>query len=430
MTPQSVIAGHVTDSAGEPLNGSFVNVISASSRRQIAGTTTNDLGEFRVANLEPGSYYVRAAAHDEGVDGTSIQTADAPSMGAADKPAQTKAPTLYPNAPDLESASPLRLQAGVEQAGIDIQLRQSPAFRIRGEVFDDMTGRRASRATVGLTPEGNGGLLAASGLAGPDLPNGQFEISGVLPGTYHLIASIRSGSVRYVRQSITVGDKHLDGIVLNIPSVVRVSGHVRAVGRDAAQNGGIDLKGLRDAMAPARSFGIGSLPEAQPRGVDGAFAMESVVPENYEISLSGLPRGYYLKSVETGHRDAGGRSVTVTGNTELDLILSPGAGQVSGTIVDDAGNATPNSTVLASPANRTIDPRCYDCYSGVADGGGQFQLPDMIPGTYRVFGLDECAASGMADGDAALSTAPEGAKSLAVEEGSKITVEVQVAAIR
>ena len=54
-----VIAGRVVDSYGEPLDNAEVRAMSfrAAGRRCFAAPLgTNDLGEFRLARLEPGRY--------------------------------------------------------------------------------------------------------------------------------------------------------------------------------------------------------------------------------------------------------------------------------------------------------------------------------------------------------------------------------------
>src|SRR6185503_10881105 len=66
LTPQSVIIGRVYDQDGDPVENAQVQVMRYTyprSGRQLStvGTgTTNDLGEYRVAGLAPGRYYVSA----------------------------------------------------------------------------------------------------------------------------------------------------------------------------------------------------------------------------------------------------------------------------------------------------------------------------------------------------------------------------------
>src|SRR6185503_1926865 len=66
LTPQGVIIGRVYDQDGDPVENAQVQVMRYTyprGGRQLStvGTgSTNDLGEYRVAGLAPGRYYVSA----------------------------------------------------------------------------------------------------------------------------------------------------------------------------------------------------------------------------------------------------------------------------------------------------------------------------------------------------------------------------------
>jgi hypothetical protein len=72
LMPFGVIAGTVRDAAGEPLSGASVTILRLSyhqGRRIIEENVeakTDDLGQYRFADLPPGKYYVRAAPGNEG----------------------------------------------------------------------------------------------------------------------------------------------------------------------------------------------------------------------------------------------------------------------------------------------------------------------------------------------------------------------------
>ena len=64
MLPTAVISGRVTDEDGDPMSG--VRVIAQkknpgkATRESAAAATTNDLGEYRLAGLFPGQYWIVA----------------------------------------------------------------------------------------------------------------------------------------------------------------------------------------------------------------------------------------------------------------------------------------------------------------------------------------------------------------------------------
>jgi hypothetical protein len=71
LTPQGVIAGRVLDDEGEPVSGVMVMALHymyVGGHKQMVPVPgamqiqTNDLGEYRVASLPPGRYYVQSSA--------------------------------------------------------------------------------------------------------------------------------------------------------------------------------------------------------------------------------------------------------------------------------------------------------------------------------------------------------------------------------
>ena len=72
LTAASTISGHVVSNNGDPLSGMSISVVRAaydSSGMRIfvlvsGGTETDDRGEYRIAGIPPGRYYLRAGASD------------------------------------------------------------------------------------------------------------------------------------------------------------------------------------------------------------------------------------------------------------------------------------------------------------------------------------------------------------------------------
>ena len=128
LTPQAAISGRVVDSDGDPgftlELGLYRSVFKQGKRRlESAGAgEIDDRGQFRVGRLPPGTYYVKAE----------------PNVGwerfnrsASEGHLQ---PTWYPNSFDTEGSTPIILSPGQELSGIEIRLRKSATYRIRGTV--------------------------------------------------------------------------------------------------------------------------------------------------------------------------------------------------------------------------------------------------------------------------------------------------------
>ena len=110
LTPQSVIAGHVFDEDGDPLQSVNVEVWRYTYPRgrrqltQVQNGTTNDLGEFRIANLRPGRYYVSATAQARRA---SARWTVAVAVGAADaRAAQAAAADVVDRPRSSKTTSP------------------------------------------------------------------------------------------------------------------------------------------------------------------------------------------------------------------------------------------------------------------------------------------------------------------------------------
>ena len=192
-----VIAGKVLDAQGEPVTdvrliamrrtdrpaglpgppGSAVFLVPAPFSGQ---QQTNDLGEYRIAGLAPGEYYVAAMPNG----GMSLG-------GPGTVPASTgkaNVTTYYPGTIDQTAATPIRVAAGDTVYNIVFALQSTPGFRVSGRVVDE-SGAAVSGAMVMLMGSRPSGFMGPPGHAtsGED---GRFTFVDVAAGSYHVNASI------------------------------------------------------------------------------------------------------------------------------------------------------------------------------------------------------------------------------------------------
>jgi hypothetical protein len=138
MTPGGVISGRVYDQAGHSLEGTVIRAFrrryrpdGTSSLSVMNFGVANDLGEYRIYWLSPGTYYLFATVFPTfraaigGPAGPSIisKSEDAP---------EAFAPTFYPNGDDDSQATPILVEAGVELRGMDFSLTRMKAVKVRG----------------------------------------------------------------------------------------------------------------------------------------------------------------------------------------------------------------------------------------------------------------------------------------------------------
>ena len=176
LLPLGKIAGKVTDTEGDPVPGVAVRALRAvlqDGRRifkQDRSVTTDDRGQYRLWNLQPGEYYIVAA----GRSGGTVTYVGPSSSGGVH---EGFAPVYYPAASDRASATPIVMTPGQEFAA-DLKIAMQPAFRVRGTL------RGASmREPVKLELLRGAGEVSANRVL-VNAATGRFEAIDVVPGTY------------------------------------------------------------------------------------------------------------------------------------------------------------------------------------------------------------------------------------------------------
>jgi hypothetical protein len=405
LTPQGVISGKVTDQTGEPMHGVQVMVMQRGywkgKRVMIPGrgTFTNDTGEYRIANLRPGSYYLQARWGDLMAGVMPFSHADAPSAVFSEKPEEGYAATYYPSSLDPTGAVALQVTPGGELRDIEIQARKTRVFRVRGQVIDSVTGQALTDARVMLTPTSGDYRMMwmISSMGGPRIRDGNFEVSNVLPGSYYATAEATiNGQTSYARQSVYVGDRNVTDVVIGIPRAIDVRGRVRMSGQEPptppeqqspsqqtfrTEKVGIDF-------IPAEGFGVGEWSPAAVNG-DGSFVLRNVVPDKYRIYLLGMPPGAYLKSIRVGGPERPDGIVELSGGSFVDIVLAMGAAQVTGSVVEADDKPAPGATVTLVPDDVSKQQWMDLFRNATSDQNGKFHIDGVVPGRYKVFAWQE-----------------------------------------
>ena len=195
MQKGAVIAGRILGPSGEPQ--ADVRVIAL---RRMEGPRmrprlipapmqgmqqTNDLGEFRLAGLPPGEYFVSAAPNMQSPFGGPGIAAPSPSQS---RTAVTT--TYYPGTTDQAAALPVAVARGAEVGTISFMLQSLPVFRITGVVVDE-EGRPVAGAFVMLMGDPRNGMFTGpGGSRAPSGDDGRFTIDNVVAGTYHATATV------------------------------------------------------------------------------------------------------------------------------------------------------------------------------------------------------------------------------------------------
>jgi protocatechuate 3,4-dioxygenase beta subunit len=215
----AAITGKVLDPSGEPLTDARVMVlrrtpVPAGVVRGLpamprlipasgSGAQTNDLGEFRVAGLAPGEYFVAVSPRSVAMFGPAGS-----SPVRDQKAARTTLPTTYyPGTTDQAAAQPIAVAAGAEVGNIFLTMQPVPAFRVSGIVVDE-DGKAVGDAMVMLMGDPRSGAMAMGAVGNSvSRADGQFDIDAVPAGTYRANASIimRGGGAGGGTGAVSVG---------------------------------------------------------------------------------------------------------------------------------------------------------------------------------------------------------------------------------
>jgi protocatechuate 3,4-dioxygenase beta subunit len=422
LTPHGVIAGRVLDEEGEPVSGVDVQVMRQqymNGRKQMAranGASTNDLGEYRAFGLPPGRYYVSATLRANAMQPQSDEE---------------YVTTWFPRNADATGAAPIDVAAGAQLRNIDLQLAKMHTVTVSGRVTSEIrtpgVAENVARTNLNVQLSARNTTMVGGGFTrGTTVsPQGTFEFRGVTPGAYYVVGTAMTAGKNFAtRTAIQVGGSNMEGILLTIRGGVGVSGRVRVEGESTQGTAQVRL-----TLQPAEAGGVlfGPMPTQQVKE-DGNFQMDDVGPDRYTVSLNGLPDGFYVKSMRSGNLDVllGGLEVADASPAPLDIVLSPNAGQVTGSVVDpNTQKAAPAVMVVLVPQEKERRDREGFYRTITSDLSGQFTFKGVVPGEYRVYAWEEAEYGSWMDPDFLKPVESRG-EAVSVSESGRQAVQVNL----
>jgi Carboxypeptidase regulatory-like domain len=426
LLPDGAIAGHITNEAGKPLRGVAVQALKSSyprGRREfhdVAHSATNDAGEYRIADLVPGKYYIRAKPP------ASLKTNSLKAKPGSDK---SYVPVYYPAANDQARSVALVLRAGEELGGIDMSLVPVPTVHIRGQVINARTSLPSKEAEVTLLSDQGetiffpGKNFSAGGQANFDFPD-------VPPGSYVLVAQQPSTpqeqKTMWGQTPIEVKDSNLEHVDVVVGTGADVSGRIRVEG-DQAADMSKDLSNMTGILEPKEGTSLAGLtPDIDNATVkaDGTFIFREVPEGSYSINFFPVPAGFFLKS--SGAADVLEAGINVgLGHSPppLELVLNPGAGLIDGTVHSDEQSIPGASVVLVPDGKDRGQPNLYR--QAVTDQLGRFAMRNVVPGDYTLFAWEQIDRGAYFDPEFLGQNEGRG-KAVHVEEAGHVSVQLDL----
>ncbi len=394
LTPEAVIAGRVTNTAGVPiehvsLNLEYIEIREGQRHWEFKGSAiTDEDGRYRFASLKPGTYFLNASPYTPLVE----------TMLDADLSPKTGFPGMYyAGAPDLTSASPIQLSAG-QQAEANFALNEVPVYAVSGTVSG-----YAPNQGVSIQVFDQSGMQTDRG-AMFNSENGRFDIHALAAGNYVIKAFSSLGPNQPVRAEIhfhLAADQHDLHLSLapapSIPVVVRME---QQTSRQQAYSNSVRASGGAYEPGPPISIRLSS---AAP-GVGDVYAssddpqnprnlsLHNVEPGRYTAVLDAR-EGWYIASAEYGQTNLLTDDLVLTSGappSPLTIVLRNDSASLTGSVHVPDG-FTSQVTIVAVPERASKAAPGITYWSPPRDKSSPpsgFMLDSLAPGDYLVFAFE------------------------------------------
>jgi protocatechuate 3,4-dioxygenase beta subunit len=460
LRPQAALSGRVTDEDDDPLQNINVQLFRyrfSGGRRQLASAgsgRTNDLGVYRISGVNPGRYYISVNANNAGLEGGGIGEGGFSFVRVNVDTKEAYVPTFYPGVPQIASAVQVDLRPGADVRGIDMRMRKTAVFTVKGTVqgiaiadpnapeeANPFGGRGGRGGAVGGPPGGPNvttvslssssiGQLLGENLRAQVAADGAFEIRNVRAGTYMLTArqggpagSAAGVGGRLGRVPVVVGESGVESLVVMMNPAFNLKGGVTAPAPQPENLGGVVV-----LLAPTEDQVLGSV-NARTEA-DGKFTASILEPAKFHVSASNLPQGYYLRSVHYGTTDVTSGGLDLTSGVaagELEIRIAPGAGAVSGSVTREGG---PGAGALVAIIPEEPYKSWAELYRTTnTSQNGSFTFANVRPGRYRLYAFEAVEPGSNQDPEFIKRFEADGKSINLVEKGSEavqlklITVE-------
>jgi len=371
----SAIVGRVTDEFGEPVERAVVTPMRvgyANGRRSFvpagAGASTDDAGEYRIAGMPPGSYYIVVAERSSGFG----------SDGEADVGFM---PTMYPAATKAEDARPLTLAPPQDATGIDISLSPGRTAVVAG-VVTTSRGQPAAKVRLNLSvvdqPFGLGGETVTSA-------DGRFSYPRVLPGRYELHVRKTGYSDRPGEEPegavvpIVVAGEDLTDLEIKLTRGGRLTGTVIPPDGSTATPKDVSLVALPIGDTAVTGVGFGQEPLKDDWTFEWAFLVAPRV-----VRTMRTPPGWYVSAVIRGAEDVTDTPTLFREPDEVRIVVAADSAQIAGTASGSDGRPSDDYTVVLFPedsAKWNVWSRFI--HTARPDQKGEFRLT-APPGDYLI----------------------------------------------
>ena len=376
MVPSPVIPGQVFDLHGEPLAATLVQAYMrhytpyGPQLKVAKKSLTDDLGQFRLFGLPNFGEYVVSAAYSDrdrasGVGPVRLSA----NLSKADDGYGT---VFYNSGPNIADAQIVRVSPGTDPARLSVNFIDTPRFNVSGHIVPNVPGTRIQFALRGSS-------LADTNYFINTNSRGEFEIRGVSPGVYVLLAT----SDDFASDVTTVGvtDENIDRLALAMARAVDISGRISVEGRNREVN-------FSQLRANLTRSGLDADQKIQSRvASDGSFLFPKVGPGEYDITVDRMPQGMYVRSIRANGRSLLEGQSRLEPEYPIEIVIASATSVVDGQVTKRSDPAAGVQVVLIP--DPTLRRRTDRYIVGFTDKDGSFQLNNVPGGRYTAYAFEK-----------------------------------------
>ena len=320
MIRGGAVEGRIVDFDNEPVARAFVQAARYASlqgkRRLVpAGMAfTDDRGHFRLFNIPPGLYYLRAA----------YRAFDMPETGLG------SALTYYPGVTTPQEASKIQVRAGRDLTGMDIMLSEAEAFSVSGRAIG-ADGKPFPNANIHVVQFPWGEIMSGNNWTQSDA-GGEFKLRGLFPGKYFITAGAERDEKRLDSNLIVeITNSNIEGVLLTLGEGTEVSGRVQSEG----QKGSLEFSRLRVSLDANIDNPGGFFARGGEVKEDGTFRLTDIPEMMGTFKVTGLHGNFFLKSVRVDGREVTDTPIEIKGSSPLEgveIIISAQGASLNGLV--------------------------------------------------------------------------------------------------
>jgi hypothetical protein len=414
----SVITGRIYDEVGDPISGVQVAALRGTGpgdQRFIPNgrqSTTDDLGQFRVYGLTPGTYIVQAQWRQNNPNG-------AEALGRLGY-----APTYFPGTVDAPGAQRFTLRANQNVSDIVMSLVPVTTVKVSGSIIDSHGAAVTSGAVLMRQTTSSDSTVMNMMVNGTaPLRDGKFLFPNVAPGSYTLQRMAPNpADGESVSMDLFVGNDDITDLQLITSPPLKVSGRIVA-------DPGVGLPPAPPALALSPIGGQNSIYIPGQNGnaaADFTFELKAS-PGTYRLDARSLPPPWSIRAIRVGMSDVTDTGIEVKPGKNVsgvEVELTNRMQTINGTVSGSAEQLKDCAVIVfPSDAAKTKTSRYIRVSRPGADG--RFVIASLPPGDYHIVGLDHYAP-GPTPSPEFLERQRPNASSITLLEGETRTIDLRL----